>query len=727
MNANPIIASISSCDWKVEDPSFVTRDDALNLDLIISDEGEEKTSTSIQLSGTGSCILKINFVKPISLMITSSCRNIECYTTAQYIGTFRGAADGGEGDRFTATIPQLSETTFNVKVESLSTVSSSSEQKPSPSRKKDNATTEITSTKFNPMDILLKQAIDSGSLDPMVLNGLLDNVHLSNFAMKAKEEAKRDTTDNRGTIPTPLSSLTSQIEAKRFQFDPGTGSAILRSLLKCPGPTSLAETMNGEPELLKCRDTNLQVLNILTQISSAKKEEDVTEFVTNIQLVQITINGLLKSKKEFSAERLFGLQSALNQYHHELNELENRNTLLRFFGSTRLRRKLEQMNSSVHTQLEQLKKSIKADEKAAKLAESKSTSGTESSTSISNSASSFDIASPSMGHNEFLRLSQRLHRWTRKKAFFDLREDEIKVLLYILDNSNTGNVNQHKFSEFLKGFGPVNDCIRNMKSIMSCPWFYGFISRQETDLFLRDQPNGTFLIRFSSTQPGAFALGFIMEGREVHHILIKADKPSGFVVTDQSSVGRHFPNLLELVDYYRLFLVHSFWNELPFEPFFEGDISSAETIESFHGHLEGTFLVRFSSHPGKLAISYVEDQSVLHTLIVVEPGRGYRLDTMDVCFPTVKDVVQACGDTLRTPLKNSTAGGGSSNSMEALKTLVQWKHERATGITTVYHQTVGQLFDLNVNPPYDVNAQTTRNEEIDARVDELIARLFDLR
>lgn len=75
----------------------------------------------------------------------------------------------------------------------------------------------------------------------------------------------------------------------------------------------------------------------------------------------------------------------------------------------------------------------------------------------------------------------------KKKALFDLKEDEQKVLLYILgdnfaphilyiitdslsiDNSNTGNVNQHKFSEFLKGFGPINDCIRNMKSILSCP------------------------------------------------------------------------------------------------------------------------------------------------------------------------------------------------------------------------------------------------------------------
>lgn len=67
---------------------------------------------------------------------------------------------------------------------------------------------------------------------------------------------------------------------------------------------------------------------------------------------------------------------------------------------------------------------------------------------------------------------------------------------------------------------------------------------------------------------GAFALGFVNQGASppVSHILIKADKPSGFVVYDQdSSNGRHFPNILELVDYYRRFLIHSYWNELPFE------------------------------------------------------------------------------------------------------------------------------------------------------------------
>jgi hypothetical protein len=54
-----------------------------------------------------------------------------------------------------------------------------------------------------------------------------------------------------------------------------------------------------------------------------------------------------------------------------------------------------------------------------------------------------------------------------RKILTSIKEDEEKVLQSILDNSNTGFVSQHKFSEFLKGFGPVQDCVRNVKSVLS--------------------------------------------------------------------------------------------------------------------------------------------------------------------------------------------------------------------------------------------------------------------
>jgi SH2 domain len=95
-----------------------------------------------------------------------------------------------------------------------------------------------------------------------------------------------------------------------------------------------------------------------------------------------------------------------------------------------------------------------------------------------------------------------------KKIMTDIKQDEEIVLRTLLDYSNVGSISQHKFSEFLKGFGPVHECVKNMKAITSAAWFAGFLSRYESDLVLRGAPVGTFLIRLSSSQPGSFALAF---------------------------------------------------------------------------------------------------------------------------------------------------------------------------------------------------------------------------
>lgn len=54
-------------------------------------------------------------------------------------------------------------------------------------------------------------------------------------------------------------------------------------------------------------------------------------------------------------------------------------------------------------------------------------------------------------------------------------------------------------------------------------WFFGFISHVETEYLLESQPPGTFLIRFSKSNPGSFALGFRMNNAQqpIMHILIK--------------------------------------------------------------------------------------------------------------------------------------------------------------------------------------------------------------
>ncbi len=44
----------------------------------------------------------------------------------------------------------------------------------------------------------------------------------------------------------------------------------------------------------------------------------------------------------------------------------------------------------------------------------------------------------------------------------------LMILSFWTDNSNTNFINQHKFSEFLKGFGPVRDCVKNVCTYLVC-------------------------------------------------------------------------------------------------------------------------------------------------------------------------------------------------------------------------------------------------------------------
>ena len=85
-------------------------------------------------------------------------------------------------------------------------------------------------------------------------------------------------------------------------------------------------------------------------------------------------------------------------------------------------------------------------------------------------------------------------------------------------------------------------------------------------MLLRDQPPTTFLIRFSSTQAGSFALAFRIDDT-TSHILIDSNGPKGFSVQEQEAQGkRFFENLHQIVDYYSGLLQIPYNQDFVFEP-----------------------------------------------------------------------------------------------------------------------------------------------------------------
>jgi len=241
--------------------------------------------------------------------------------------------------------------------------------------------------------------------------------------------------------------------------------------------------------------------------------------------------------------------------------------------------------------------------------------------------------------------------WDRFIALFAARFPgkvsvvEIKQLQGILDHSNTGHMSQYKFSEYLKGFGPFEQCVDTTKKLLSEKWFHGFLSSRESELLLREsrQPDGSFLVRFSKSKPGSFALAFVQTGG-VKHILVESAMPEGLKISEQISSGstRVFKNIDEILNHYKFVLKFPYVDTVSQKPWFHGDLSAEEANELLSDSAVGTFLVRFSSR-GCFAVSFVDSmRAIRHVLVTSEGKNQYQVNTGDgesISFPNIQDLV----------------------------------------------------------------------------------------
>ena len=90
-----------------------------------------------------------------------------------------------------------------------------------------------------------------------------------------------------------------------------------------------------------------------------------------------------------------------------------------------------------------------------------------------------------------------------------------------VDNAGTGYVSKFKFGEFLKGFGPLDQVNQNVQNILSARWFHGFLSSEEAERLIYLQPKGTYLVRFSQSSPGSFAIAYVDDDGSCVHALVK--------------------------------------------------------------------------------------------------------------------------------------------------------------------------------------------------------------
>lgn len=91
-------------------------------------------------------------------------------------------------------------------------------------------------------------------------------------------------------------------------------------------------------------------------------------------------------------------------------------------------------------------------------------------------------------------------------------------------------VSLEKFGEILKFFGPLlgpaneNNILYRIRQLMIEPWFHGDISTSESENRLIKKPEGTFLVRFSTSSPGCYTISkvsksdYTIKHQKIHHV-----------------------------------------------------------------------------------------------------------------------------------------------------------------------------------------------------------------
>jgi len=351
------------------------------------------------------------------------------------------------------------------------------------------------------------------------------------------------------------------------------------------------------------------------------------------------------------------------EYSDFLNELINIGRFLRFFTSNRVRKRLDHINTQIYKEATdiylELQQKAKTAKKSAGVKKTKDlppyTAELEKLTQCFR-----DDDARIFWENNFEQAF--VISWDRfvsaLKQTLPLDATSVDHLQYILDNSNTGFISMYRFSDFLNGFGPLKQCLDKVEGVLNAEWFHGFLSSTETEKLLEKQPSGTFLIRFSKSKPGSFAIGYVEGDNRLKttHTLIACAPPSGFKIEEayqRNARGRLFASLYEVVDFYNYLLKFTLRSDLSRLSWFHGDLTSQEADELLGNAENGSYLIRFSSTPGCLAISYVNNKTVKHGLLETVPN-GYRFDGKPKIYSSLNDLTNELNDILRIPLSNLT-------------------------------------------------------------------------
>jgi len=78
-------------------------------------------------------------------------------------------------------------------------------------------------------------------------------------------------------------------------------------------------------------------------------------------------------------------------------------------------------------------------------------------------------------------------------------------------------------------------------------YFHGELSSDEANVLLKNQDVGTFLVRFSASQPGALAISFVDQGSQIKQLLIRKS-PDGKWITNVNNSPENYMSIQEFLE-----------------------------------------------------------------------------------------------------------------------------------------------------------------------------------